>query len=109
MLVCPQYDEKAMVDAVARLNPVSFAFEVVSDFMHYKEGVYSRSATQQTFKYLVFTNNMRLEPFRGPTTLFLSHFRNICTTIMGFSCAVIHWRRSYSVLEEDYERNGATP
>lgn len=43
-LVCLQYDEKAMVDAVARLNPVSFAFEVVSDFMHYKEGVYTRWA-----------------------------------------------------------------
>uniref|UniRef100_G3PVT3 Cathepsin H n=1 Tax=Gasterosteus aculeatus aculeatus TaxID=481459 RepID=G3PVT3_GASAC len=36
------YDEKAMVDAVARLNPVSFAFEVTADFMHYKEGVYTR-------------------------------------------------------------------
>lgn len=44
MLVHPQYDEKAMVDAVARLNPVSFAFEVTADFMHYKEGVYTRWA-----------------------------------------------------------------
>lgn len=42
MFVHPQYDEKAMVDAVARLNPVSFAFEVTADFMHYKEGVYTR-------------------------------------------------------------------
>lgn len=44
MLVDPQYDEKAMVDAVAKLNPVSFAFEVTEDFLHYKEGVYSRWA-----------------------------------------------------------------
>ncbi|XP_075934142.1 pro-cathepsin H-like isoform X2 [Anarhichas minor] len=36
------YDEKAMVDAVARLNPVSFAFEVTAEFKHYKEGVYTR-------------------------------------------------------------------
>ena len=33
-----------MVDAVARLNPVSFGFEVTADFMHYKEGVYTRWA-----------------------------------------------------------------
>lgn len=37
-----QYDEKAMVDAVARLNPVTFGFDVTADFKHYKEGVYSR-------------------------------------------------------------------
>ena len=37
-----QYDEKGMVDAVARLNPVSFGYEVTADFIHYKEGVYSR-------------------------------------------------------------------
>lgn len=37
-----QYDEKGMVDAVATLNPVSFAFEVTSDFMHYSGGVYTR-------------------------------------------------------------------
>ena len=42
--VHPQYDEKAMVDAVARLNPVSFAFQVTADFKHYKEGVYTRWA-----------------------------------------------------------------
>ena len=42
MLIYLQYDEKAIVDAVARLNPVSFAFEVTEDFMHYKEGVYTR-------------------------------------------------------------------
>ncbi len=42
MLIHPQYDEKAMVDVVARLNPVSFAFEVIEDFMHYKDGVYRR-------------------------------------------------------------------
>lgn len=37
-----QYDEKGMEDAVATHNPVSFAFEVTSDFMHYSSGVYSR-------------------------------------------------------------------
>uniref|UniRef100_A0A8C8HRZ1 Peptidase C1A papain C-terminal domain-containing protein n=1 Tax=Oncorhynchus tshawytscha TaxID=74940 RepID=A0A8C8HRZ1_ONCTS len=36
------YDEKGMVDAVARLNPVSFGYEVTDDFLHYKDGVYSR-------------------------------------------------------------------
>ncbi|XP_064867245.1 pro-cathepsin H-like [Oncorhynchus nerka] len=35
------YDEKGMVDAVARLNPVSFGYEVTDDFLHYKDGVYS--------------------------------------------------------------------
>lgn len=38
-----QYDEKGMEDAVATHNPVSFAFEVTSDFMLYSSGVYSRS------------------------------------------------------------------
>ncbi|XP_033480672.1 pro-cathepsin H-like isoform X1 [Epinephelus lanceolatus] len=42
------YDEKAMVDAVARLNPVSFGFEVMSDFMHYKEGVYTSTQCKNT-------------------------------------------------------------
>uniref|UniRef100_A0AAQ4S7W7 Cathepsin H n=1 Tax=Gasterosteus aculeatus aculeatus TaxID=481459 RepID=A0AAQ4S7W7_GASAC len=42
------YDEKAMVDAVARLNPVSFAFEVTADFMHYKEGVYTSTECKDT-------------------------------------------------------------
>lgn len=37
-----QYDEKGMEDAVATHNPVSFAFEVTSDFMQYSSGVYSR-------------------------------------------------------------------
>ncbi|KAG2470422.1 RGRF1 factor, partial [Polypterus senegalus] len=37
-----QYDEMGMVDAVARINPVSLAYEVTSDFMHYSEGVYTR-------------------------------------------------------------------
>uniref|UniRef100_A0A3Q1AZ88 Cathepsin H n=1 Tax=Amphiprion ocellaris TaxID=80972 RepID=A0A3Q1AZ88_AMPOC len=36
------YDEKAMTDAVAWLNPITLSFDVTSDFMHYKEGVYSR-------------------------------------------------------------------
>ncbi|XP_051235399.1 pro-cathepsin H-like isoform X1 [Dicentrarchus labrax] len=42
------YDEKAMVDAVARLNPVSFAFEVSADFVHYKEGVYTSTQCKNT-------------------------------------------------------------
>ncbi|XP_035508187.1 pro-cathepsin H-like [Morone saxatilis] len=42
------YDEKAMVDAVARLNPVSFAFEVTADFVHYKEGVYTSTQCKNT-------------------------------------------------------------
>lgn len=37
-----QYDEKGMEDAVGTRNPVSLAFEVTSDFMHYSSGVYSR-------------------------------------------------------------------
>lgn len=37
-----QYDEDAMVEAVGKHNPVSFAFEVTSDFMHYRKGVYSK-------------------------------------------------------------------
>lgn len=37
-----QYDEQGLVEAVGRYNPVSFAFEVVGDFMFYKQGVYSR-------------------------------------------------------------------
>lgn len=39
-----QYDEMGMVDAVATRNPVSLAFEVTSDFMHYSQGVYTRWA-----------------------------------------------------------------
>ncbi|XP_056234329.1 pro-cathepsin H-like isoform X2 [Seriola aureovittata] len=35
------FDEKAMVDAVARLNPVTFSFDVTADFLHYKDGVYT--------------------------------------------------------------------
>ncbi|XP_074467720.1 pro-cathepsin H-like [Sebastes fasciatus] len=42
------FDEKAMVDAVARLNPVSFGFEVTADFMHYKEGVYTSTQCKST-------------------------------------------------------------
>ncbi|KAG7468207.1 hypothetical protein MATL_G00140440 [Megalops atlanticus] len=43
-----KYDEMGMVDAVARLNPVSFAYEVTSDFMHYKDGVYSSTVCHNT-------------------------------------------------------------
>uniref|UniRef100_A0AAY5EVL1 Cathepsin H n=1 Tax=Electrophorus electricus TaxID=8005 RepID=A0AAY5EVL1_ELEEL len=45
---CAGYDEMGMVDAVARLNPVSFAFEVTSDFMLYQKGVYSSNKCHNT-------------------------------------------------------------
>ncbi|XP_014004112.1 pro-cathepsin H-like [Salmo salar] len=35
-----RYEEMGMLDAVARHNPVSLAYEVTSDFMHYHSGVY---------------------------------------------------------------------
>uniref|UniRef100_A0A8C3V8X8 Pro-cathepsin H n=1 Tax=Catharus ustulatus TaxID=91951 RepID=A0A8C3V8X8_CATUS len=43
-----QYDEDGMVEAVGRHNPVSFAFEVTSDFMHYRKGVYSNPRCEHT-------------------------------------------------------------
>ncbi|TSK18013.1 Pro-cathepsin H [Bagarius yarrelli] len=43
-----KYDETGIVDAVARLNPVSIAFEVVSDFMLYKDGVYTSTECRNT-------------------------------------------------------------
>ncbi|XP_043533036.1 pro-cathepsin H [Chiloscyllium plagiosum] len=43
-----QYDEDGMVDAVARLNPVSFAFQVTDDFLLYREGVYSNPNCSST-------------------------------------------------------------
>ncbi|XP_056334923.1 pro-cathepsin H [Danio aesculapii] len=43
-----KYDEMGMVDAVARLNPVSFAYEVTSDFMHYKDGIYTSTECHNT-------------------------------------------------------------
>lgn len=42
MFVHLQYDEKAMVEAVAWLNPVTISFDVTAEFMHYKQGVYTR-------------------------------------------------------------------
>ncbi|XP_039987828.1 pro-cathepsin H [Xiphias gladius] len=42
------YDEMGMVDAVATRNPVSFAFEVTSDFMHYHQGVYTSTRCHNT-------------------------------------------------------------
>uniref|UniRef100_A0A671K052 Pro-cathepsin H-like n=1 Tax=Sinocyclocheilus anshuiensis TaxID=1608454 RepID=A0A671K052_9TELE len=45
---CAGYDEMGMVDAVARLNPVSFAYEVTSDFMHYKDGIYTSTVCHNT-------------------------------------------------------------
>ncbi|NXH62050.1 CATH protein, partial [Rhabdornis inornatus] len=43
-----QYDEDSMVEAVGKHNPVSFAFEVTSDFMHYRKGVYSNPRCEHT-------------------------------------------------------------
>ncbi|NXX50997.1 CATH protein, partial [Tricholaema leucomelas] len=43
-----QYDEDGMVEAVGKHNPVSFAFEVTSNFMHYRKGVYSNPRCQHT-------------------------------------------------------------
>lgn len=37
-----------MVDAVARLNPVTLSFDVTADFMHYKEGVYTSTQCKDT-------------------------------------------------------------
>ncbi|XP_068459020.1 pro-cathepsin H [Clinocottus analis] len=42
------YDENGMVDAVATRNPVSLAFEVTSDFMHYSQGVYTSTECHKT-------------------------------------------------------------
>ncbi|XP_029378826.1 pro-cathepsin H isoform X1 [Echeneis naucrates] len=42
------YDEMGMVDAVATRNPVSFAFEVTPDFMHYHDGVYTSTKCHNT-------------------------------------------------------------
>ncbi|CAB1323193.1 unnamed protein product [Coregonus sp. 'balchen'] len=42
------YDEMGMLDAVARYNPVSLAYEVTSDFMHYDGGVYTSMECHNT-------------------------------------------------------------
>ncbi|KAM7396701.1 hypothetical protein PAMP_019724 [Pampus punctatissimus] len=42
------YDEMGMVDAVSTRNPVSFAFEVTSDFMNYHQGVYTSTECHNT-------------------------------------------------------------
>ncbi|NXA36197.1 CATH protein, partial [Eudromia elegans] len=47
-MLSPQYDEAGMVEAVGRHNPVSFAFEVTSNFMHYRKGVYSNPRCEHT-------------------------------------------------------------
>ncbi|XP_036047514.1 pro-cathepsin H [Onychomys torridus] len=41
-------DEKAMVEAVALHNPVSFAFEVTEDFMLYHKGIYTSTSCHKT-------------------------------------------------------------
>uniref|UniRef100_A0AAY5KFL4 Cathepsin H n=1 Tax=Esox lucius TaxID=8010 RepID=A0AAY5KFL4_ESOLU len=43
-----QYDEMGMLDAVARHNPVSFAYEVTPDFMLYESGVYTSKVCHNT-------------------------------------------------------------
>ncbi|NXE54398.1 CATH protein, partial [Casuarius casuarius] len=43
-----EYDEDGMVEAVGKHNPVSFAFEVTGDFMHYRKGVYSNTKCEHT-------------------------------------------------------------
>uniref|UniRef100_A0A3Q0SXE0 Cathepsin H n=1 Tax=Amphilophus citrinellus TaxID=61819 RepID=A0A3Q0SXE0_AMPCI len=43
-----QDDEKAMVDAVAWLNPITFSFDATADFKHYKDGVYSSTQCKNT-------------------------------------------------------------
>ncbi|XP_058501909.1 pro-cathepsin H [Solea solea] len=43
-----KYQEMDMVDSVATHNPVSFAFEVTSDFMHYRQGVYTSTECHNT-------------------------------------------------------------
>nr|XP_013801182.1 PREDICTED: pro-cathepsin H [Apteryx mantelli mantelli] len=43
-----EYDEAGMVEAVGKHNPVSFAFEVTGDFMHYRKGVYSNARCEHT-------------------------------------------------------------
>uniref|UniRef100_A0AAY4BVU1 Pro-cathepsin H n=1 Tax=Denticeps clupeoides TaxID=299321 RepID=A0AAY4BVU1_9TELE len=43
-----KYDEMGMVDAVANHNPVSLAYEVTSDFMHYQDGVYTSTQCHNT-------------------------------------------------------------
>ncbi|XP_043933651.1 pro-cathepsin H [Protopterus annectens] len=43
-----KYDEDGMVAAVAKFNPVSFAFQVTSDFMSYKDGIYSSTTCGST-------------------------------------------------------------
>ncbi|KAM9377570.1 pro-cathepsin H [Pholidichthys leucotaenia] len=42
------YNEMEMMDAVATRNPVSFAFEVIDDFMFYKGGVYTSTECHHT-------------------------------------------------------------
>uniref|UniRef100_A0A3Q1FGN1 Cathepsin H n=1 Tax=Acanthochromis polyacanthus TaxID=80966 RepID=A0A3Q1FGN1_9TELE len=42
------YNEREMMDAVATRNPVSFAFEVTSDFMQYSSGVYTSTECHNT-------------------------------------------------------------
>uniref|UniRef100_A0AAX7VNG3 Cathepsin H n=1 Tax=Astatotilapia calliptera TaxID=8154 RepID=A0AAX7VNG3_ASTCA len=42
------YNEMELVDAVGTHNPVSFAFEVTSDFMSYHQGVYTSTECHNT-------------------------------------------------------------
>ncbi|XP_026234844.1 pro-cathepsin H-like isoform X1 [Anabas testudineus] len=42
------YDENAMVETVASLNPVTFSFVATAEFMHYKDGVYTSTQCKNT-------------------------------------------------------------
>uniref|UniRef100_A0AAZ3P3M4 Cathepsin H n=1 Tax=Oncorhynchus tshawytscha TaxID=74940 RepID=A0AAZ3P3M4_ONCTS len=67
------YDEKGMVDAVARLNAVSFGYEV-TDFLHYKDGVYSSTTCKNT------TDNV------NHAVLAVGYGRNMCGLAACSSC-----------------------
>uniref|UniRef100_A0A8C5SRB1 Pro-cathepsin H n=1 Tax=Laticauda laticaudata TaxID=8630 RepID=A0A8C5SRB1_LATLA len=41
------YDEQGLEQAVGTYNPVSFAFQVMEDFVHYQEGVYTSTDCHQ--------------------------------------------------------------
>uniref|UniRef100_A0A3Q3GJD6 Pro-cathepsin H-like n=1 Tax=Kryptolebias marmoratus TaxID=37003 RepID=A0A3Q3GJD6_KRYMA len=47
------YDEKAMVDAVAQLNPITFCFDVTPDFKHYKDGYTKCHSTADSVNHAV--------------------------------------------------------
>ena len=68
-----QGNEVELADAVLYKNPVSVAFDVTDDFMHYKSGVYSKLVLFQHFIFFYQTSNGRyftLDKFSlSPTNL----------------------------------------